>query len=1079
MLKLKPLAKVCLLSSIGVAGVAGLSACQQLHTDVENAAQPPIWQNPEVFAVNKEPGRAHFFAYESLALAAAKDLSASSQFLSLNGQWQFNWVNKPADRPLDFYKTDFDTSGWGNIQVPGNVERQGHGIPHYMNIDYVFPANQPFIPDDYNPVSSYVKQIELPENWQGQQVFIHLGAANSALFVWVNGEKVGYSQGSKLPAEFDITKYVHAGQNKIALQVFRWSDGSYLEDQDGWSLSGLERDVYLYATPKTRIEDYTVSSSLDDSYQTGKFSLDVDLKHHDNSHQAATIKTALFDGKTNIYQKTKSISADQSSVDFSADIANVKSWNAEQPNLYRLQIELLDQNGKTLQAIEQNIGFRRLEMKDGLFLVNGEAVTIRGVNRVEHHPEGGRTLTRESMLKDVQLMKANNINALRTAHFPNDPYIYELADQYGLYVMGEANIESHKYMQIGNQPDRRQQIDDAEVKKKPKNFNRAENQKKHHLAFKPEWQAAHIDRVQRMVERDKNFPSVIFWSLGNEAGLGTAFEKSAEWIKHNDVEHRPVTYGGWGTVNGHSIVEYSDIYTPMYDFVHELKDYAKEKRDRPMIMAEYAHAMGNSVGNLDKYWNVMYAHEQLQGGFIWDWVDQTFAEVNKDGKTYWAYGGDFGEAKSNKNFLANGLIQPDRTPNPHLYEVKKIYQPVYFSDFNAKTGEFTVTNHYNFKDLSDLDFSWFVTKNGVEVAKGTLPQLKIAAGNSKQVKLDLSKLKLAANAEYHLTVKAVINDQPLLPAHHTLAWQQFALTKPVLQASKANSTKPLKLAETEAQLTLSGQNFAVQFDKKLGLMTSYKVAGTELMQSAITGNFWRVVTDNDKGWGLHKKTKWLNASTQQRLLSFSATRLSAGKVQVVTEQQLAQSVATLKITYVINGRGMVNVSSQLQPIAKKLPPIPRVGLHFEMPGQFNQINWFGRGPHENYADRKQSAAVGLYQGLVSEQIHDYARPQESGTKSDTRWFTVTNAQGLGLKFTSNKLFAFSALPLEKFDLYDFKTQPKHSAEVEFKDATTVRLDYKQMGVGGDNSWGARPHKEFMIPSNKKYEFQFTLAPVKR
>ncbi|WOH36240.1 glycoside hydrolase family 2 TIM barrel-domain containing protein [Thalassotalea fonticola] len=1036
------------------------------------------WENPEIFEINKQPAHASFFAYESAELAVDSKPINSKRFLSLNGKWQFNWVEKPALRPVDFYQTDFDDSAWSSINVPGNVERQGYGIPHYMNIEYVFPAQQPNIPHSYNPVSSYIKHIKVPQDWQDQQVFIHLGAVNSAMYLWVNGNKVGYSQGSKLPAEFNISDYLLVGENKIAIEVYRWSDGSYLEDQDGWSLSGIERDVYLYAAPNTRISDFTVTADLDDSYQQGLLNLQVDLTNHQQQNITGSVQVELLDNGNSIYQQQSSIKNNATAVTFSEKIAKVKQWSAEQPHLYTLKLQLLDQSGQLLQAIEQPVGFRNLKMQDGLFLVNGVPVTIRGVNRVEHHPQGGRTLTKDSMLQDVLLMKQNNINAVRTAHFPNDSYFYQLADQYGLYVLNEANIEAHKYMQIGNQPDQRQQIDDKVVIKKPKSkFNRAQSQKHHHLGFKPEWQAAHLARVSRMVERDKNHPSVIFWSLGNESGLGQAFSDAATWIKQNDPT-RPVTYGGWGTVEGHKIVDYSDIYTPMYDSIWELANYIKTNPERPLIMAEYAHAMGNSMGNLDKYWQVMYAHKQLQGGFIWDWVDQTFAEVDNEGREYWAYGGDFGEQKSNTNFLANGLIQPDRTPNPHLFEVKKIYQPLYFSDFDRENKQLTVTNHYNFSDVSHLQFSWDLSKNGKLIASGDIARFNVPAGQSAKVQLLGFNQSISNNAEYHLTVKATATGEhhPLIDTNHVVAWHQFELTSPRF-ANVLSSQKPLQYTEEGGELQVSAEQFSATFNQHNGQLASFVYQGVELISAGISGNFWRTLTDNDRAW-VKKNNEWLRATKNQQLTNIAVSEITDNQLSVTTSYRLAGDVADLTLTYTFDGYGQFKLASELTPLKSGLKVLPRVGLHLQLAPGFSQVNWFGRGPFENYADRKQSAAVAEYQGLVNEQVHDYSRPQESGTKSDTRWVSLTNQTGAGFLVTSEQLFSFSALPFEKFDLFDSKVIPKHSAQVPQKAVTTLRLDALHMGVGGDNSWGAKPHQEYLIPP-KDYQFVFFFKPLSK
>ena len=1104
----KQLIKNILLST-GIA--VGLFGCghEQVNKEISKPSVNALsvdWENPEVFERNKLPARASFFAYESAQLAFDNQVEKSSRFLSLNGTWKFNWVDKPQLRQVDFYKTGVDVSQWHNITVPGNVERQGFGTPHYLNIDYVFPAEQPNIPHNYNPVSAYVKYVDLPDKWQGMEVSIHFGAVNSAMYLWVNGEKVGYSQGSKLPAEFNITEHLNKGKNKIAVEVYRWSDGSYLEDQDGWSLSGIERDVYLYATPKSHIEDFTVSSALVNNFQDGQLDVQVDLSTGLSASalsasaqgQQLTVVAKLFDNNKEIFTAKKSSdSSNQSNkqanskkVTFSARLKNVAAWSAESPKLYQLELTLFDKVGEVQEVIRQNVGFRTLAMENGLFLVNGKPVTIRGVNRVEHHATGGRTLTKASMEKDIQLMKSLNINAVRTAHFPNDAYWYELTDKYGLYVLNEANIESHKYMQIGNQPDQRQQIDDkaitAQDKQKKKTFNREENQKQHHLAYKPEWQAAHISRVARMVERDKNYPSVILWSLGNEAGLGNAFEKAAQWIKDNEPS-RPVTYGGWGTRTGHFMLDYSEIYTPMYDSVEELADYASQGFDKPLIMAEYAHAMGNSVGNLNKYWQVIYKHEKLQGGFIWDWVDQTFLETNEAGKNYWAYGGDFNDGKNNKNFLANGLIQPDRTLNPHAHEVKKVYQPVEFDAFDQGDFKVSLINRYDFIDLSHLKFTWTLEEDGKAIATGKLNLPTVEAGQKTDVALPLKQLRQKAGAEYFVTIKAIENqgNNALIPKGHMIAWQQFPVENKVSTVRKTPinphqqtiSSSKVNLVETAKAISLTNEKVSIIFDKASGLLSQYQINNIDLIDQGLSGNFWRAVTDNDKGWGVHYKLNvWQAASTQQDLESIAAEQVSNHTVVVTTVHNLADNVATLTTQYRVLGNGQIHINTQLTPLKENLPLMPRVGMHMQMPKAFQQLEWFGRGPLSSYSDRKTSMAIGLYHSNVAEQLHDYARPQESGNKSDVRWFTLTDEHGNGLKISTNTPLNITAVPLNKFDLYNVTQAPRHSAGVILSDTTTVRIDKLQMGVGGDNSWGAMPHDEFLILA-KSYQFEFTLTPV--
>ncbi|MGI9392948.1 MAG: glycoside hydrolase family 2 TIM barrel-domain containing protein [Parvibaculales bacterium] len=1021
-------------------------ASQPIEQEMSESGTPD-WENPEIFERNKLPARASFFAYESLRLAEKGEPDRSKYIKSLNGKWKFHWVRKPAERPRDFWKENVSVQDWGEIIVPGNWERQGFGMQHYLNIDYVFPANQPFIPHEYNPVGSYVKKVSVPKNWKGRRVFVSFGAVNSSFYLWVNGKKVGYSQGSKLPAEFDVSEHVRIGENKIALQVYRWSDGSYLEDQDGWSLSGIERDVVLYSTPKQHIEDFTVLASLGEDMEKGVFSVDVKMRGVASGHK---LTLRLMDGGGVVFSESR---AADKKMRFRETIANVKKWSAEEPNLYQLYLELRDGRGKVSQIIRQNVGFRRLEMKGGQFIVNGVAVTIRGVNRVEHHPKGGRTLTRESMLKDIELMKRLNVNAVRTAHFPNDPFWYGLADEYGLYVLDEANIESHAYMNAGN---------------------KAKNQAAHQLGFQSEWEAAHLARIARMVGRDKNHPSVILWSLGNEAGLGPSFEKATAWIKRHDPS-RPVTYGGWGGSPKHTVLDYVDIYTPMYDDVWQMEDYISLAPPQPMILAEYAHAMGNSLGNLEKYWRVIYTHPQLQGGFIWDWVDQTFLETNEQGKQFWAYGGDYGEPKSNNNFLANGVIQPDRTLNPHAYEVKKVYAPVQFEQLGYE--RIRIINRYNYLSLDHLAFQYVVLEDGKPIAKGFFDVPEIAAGGSGEISLPLGDIRINPYKEYIVSVRALQREEKsFIPAGYEIAWGQFPLNEPD-SAPSSVSSEPIRLVRGEREIMIIREGMRVRFSRRTGEMVSFEYKGTEFVKEGLSPNFWRVPTDNDRGWRVQNRLKvWNQASQRQKLLSIEAEQGDANNIWVRVRLSLAGGAAHSLISYHIQPEGVIHVESRLELQRKKLPFLPRFGMHMEMPASFSELVWYGRGPHENYSDRNSGAAIGIYEDVVQSQLHDYSRPQESGNKSDVRWVRIMNKKGRGLKISSPTLLNFTAVPLGKTDLYEFSEIPRHSADVPIKDTTLLRIDWKQMGLGSDNSWGAKPHKEYLLPA-KNYTFSFTIEAV--
>ena len=1030
--------------------IAGAAACGEVEQ--ENAIKD--WENPAVVHINKQPARASFFAFESLELAKGGDPAASDYYRSLNGRWKFHWVRKPADRPRDFWEIGFDASDWAGIDVPANWELQGYGVPHYINIEYVFPADQPNIPHDYNPVGSYLRDFEIPASWDGRRVFIHFGAVNSAFYVWVNGEKVGYSQDSKLPAEFDITELVKTGSNRIAVEVYRWSDGSYLEDQDAWSLSGIERDVYVYATPVSHVRDFAVTSDLDADYDTGIFGLELDVAGTDGSW---TVDIKVMDGAETVFE------ASTSELKVSGVIDDVKPWSAEAPHLYDLTIVATNTESGEQEFIRERIGFRNLNVEGGQFLVNGVPVTIRGVNRHEHDPATGRVVSRERMLEDIRLMKELNVNAVRTSHYPNDPYWYELTDEYGLYVMDEANIESHEYMQMGDRSG------------EPENIQ---------LGYKPEWEEAHLDRIRRMVKRDRNHPSIIWWSMGNEAGIGPAFEKGAAWIKEHDPS-RPVTYGGHGTVDGHSVLDYVDIYTPMYDFVQEMIDYATNDPEKPMIQAEYAHAMGNSIGNLQEYWDAIYAHDALQGGHIWDWVDQTLYKTNDKGKTIFAYGGDFGASPrpDSDNFLANGIVQSDRTLNPHAWEVKKVYQPIKFVAVDAAAGQFEVWNRHDFIDLSGFNLRWRIEMDGELVAEGDGPALDVPAGETSALTLDLPAIEMRPGAEVFLRLDARAKDGavPLLDAGHLVAWDQFELPNagPVPPVSPANLPAP-ELRDSEDALEIEGADFSIRFDKASGEMSSWIVHGDELLLRGLRPDLWRAPTDNDSGgrWAQTTLSVWKRATNEVALAGFEVSE-DGSEVVVASEYVLGGDIARYGIEYRVAGDGSIRVRGEFEPLRDDLPVIPRVGMNTVLKGDYDRLRWFGRGPHESYEDRKTGAAIGRYESTVAAQYHDYSRPQETGNKTDVRWMTLTNAAGSGLMVIADEPLSMAALPVETSDLDHERSreQPRpHGGDIELRDIVRLNIDLRQMGVGGDNSWGARPLPEYQI-APQRYEYGFTLLPT--
>jgi beta-galactosidase len=1008
------------------------------------------WENPEVVGINKEKARAAFFAYRNEKKAILNDKADSPYHINLNGTWKFNWVRKPADRPVDFYKTNYDVSKWDNIKVPAHWELEGYGVPIYTDVSYPFPNNEPFIPHDYNPVGSYKRNFTIPKNWKGEEIYIHFGGVRSAAYVWVNGKKVGYTQGSKTPAEFNLTKYVKPGKNQLAVEIYRFSDGSYLEDQDYWKVSGFERDVYLYARPKTHIRDFFVQAGLDDTYTDGEFSLDVKVNHEKENSVNRTVAVKVMDGKKALIDLTleSNLKKGDNLFSYKGEIPNVRKWTAETPNLYALQIELKSGN-KTIEVIRRKIGFRTSEIKNGLLQINGVPITIRGVNRHEHDMHNGRVITEKSMIQDILLMKQFNINAVRNSHYPNRERWYELCDEYGLYMVDEANIEAH-----GCEP-----------------YNKEKT-----LADKPHWKKAFMDRTVSMLERDKNYTSIIIWSLGNETGKGRNFHATYKWIKERD-KSRPVQSEDSGREFN------TDIFCPMYDRMWEMIKYVEHVQKRPLIQCEYAHAMGNSVGNLKDYWDLIYKHRQLQGGFIWDWVDQTFRKVNEKGDTIFAYGGDMGvyKVQNDSNFCANGLVAADRKLHPHIWEVKKVYQPIAIKKIDHSANQFQLINRYDFINLDDVKISWTLKEDAKKIANGTVNATALAAHQSRTFSIDLPEIEAKAGKEYfilfeaHSTVK-----QPMVPKGHRIAWEQFQL--PIHKKVKATDAKTLadlKVKEKQDEIIIEGNKFKLTISKENGSLTSYKVDGTELIEKGLEPFFWRAVTDNDLGNGTPARCKvWKDAGEKRKLVSTHVNQNISQQIEVLVKLDLPTVSSKYESKYIISGNGDVEIQNTYTPMSNDIPMMPRLGMQMQLPKEFSQLEWFGRGPQESMWDRKSGAMVDHYKGTVWEQYHPYVRPQETGNKTDVRWMALTNKNGKGLMAIGAPLLSSSALAFDYKELYHGgKDKPnKHGNAIRQGDVISFQIDYKQMGVGGDNSWGAPVHAEYSIPS-QPYQYSFILRPI--
>ncbi len=1017
----------------------------------------PDWENPAINERGRLPARATGFAYENRQLALNGDRTRSARFRSLDGLWRFH-LSPGADRlATGFERPDYDVSRWAQIKVPGMWQAQGYDQARYNNATYPFPANRPLIRHSTNPVGHYRRDFEVPASWSGHDIILHIGAAGAAYYVWVNGQQVGYAEDSKLPSEFDVTPHLRVGQsNVIAIQVFRWADGSYLEDQDFWRVSGIEREVYLAAVPRTRVRDIFVRAGLDDRYRDGTLAVELDVAR---TAQPARARITLLDGKRTVLTQEAAVPAggDARLVTLMASVPAVRHWSAETPNLYTLLVELRDADGAVLQVTPHRIGFRTVEMKDGQVMVNGRPVMIRGVNRHEHDPETFHVISEASMRRDIELMKRNNINAVRTSHYPNHPRWYELCDEYGLYVMDEANIESHAYLGRWDEP--------------------VEVRAKRQLGYDPAWTQAHVDRVMNMVERDKNHPSIIFWSLGNETGIGPAFEKAAAAVRKRDPG-RLLSFLGWGTLQWvHLPNDYVDIYAPMYDDIEQMIDWAKDPRyaHQPMIQSEYAHMQGNSGGNLKEYWDTIYAYPtRLQGGFIWDWVDQSMYRYDAKGRRYWGDGSEYGPNPGGDIEFGDGLIQSDRTPNPHLYEARKVLSPIQFDGFDAASATLFVRNRHDMIDLSSFDFDWVVEVDGTVVASGPLTLPPVPARGAAQITLPLPRSVRDLPGEQFVTVRARARNGaiPLVPEGHVIGWEQFLLggeTGP--KAPGTQATGQAVTTEAPDTITLSASGAVLTIDRESGLIRDYRRGERTLLRGGAP-NFWRMETDNDTLTGTARQMQPWRVMSEHRTIR--QIEVKPGEVRVVFA--LGSGAATFETRYRMAADGSLAVQGALTPIKDDLPPPVRIGMAFTMPPAFDSLAWYGRGPHESYVDRRTSAAIGQWHGSVAEQHHDYIRPQDTGNKVDVRWLDLFDKSG-GLRFSGDRPMMMQALAFPYADLDRGPPGTRKSSDIVPRGDITVNIDAAQWGVGGDTSWDAigQPHMKYRTRLQPT-RFEIQVAP---
>ncbi len=1033
------------------------------------------WQNPEVFAVNKEAARATSLPYSTVQQAVDDNYTASPYYRLLNGVWKFNWVPKAAMAPEGFFQESFDVSQWADMPVPGNWEFNGFGVPIYVASNFGFEAPYFEIDPEDSPTGSYRHEFTIPTDWNGRRVFIHFDGGTTAMYVWVNGKEVGYTENAKSPAEFDITPYIRSGKNTLACRVYKYGDGSYLEDQDFWRLGGINRDVYLYSTADTRIFDFFSHADLDGNYRSGLFSAEVTLKNYSNSSKPQTVTIDLIDEKgKKVFTEVKKVeipAQKTSEVTFAGKVSSPQKWTAETPNLYTMLFTLKDNNGQIVETTSHKIGFRKVEIKNNQLLVNGKKVWFKGVNLHEFGDKTGAVVTKKEMLRNIQLMKELNINAVRTSHYPQPTLWYKLCDQYGIYLVDEANLESHGIRHLG----------------------------KGMISNLPEWRAAHIDRIVSVLERDKNHPSVIMWSLGNESGNGEAFKVNYDWAKKRDTSRPTVYEPAYSEPN-------SDVSFPMYpSYDSMLREAAKEQITRPYIMCEYAHAMGNSMGNMQEYWDVMRSSQHMQGGFIWEWYNHGHPAYDEQGRFYWAYGGDLGAyAKmSSDNFCMDGIISPDQNYVPHTYIVKKVYQNIWVESADPTSGELTIVNDFVFTDITpkNYGFKWILLKNGEQVSEGTI-DATVPAASKKMVKIKLPEIASASGTEYFLNVFAYtkVADE-FIPAGFECSKSEIAFPSNNYFAAKPEGDLSLNIDKADDRIVVKAgdvtytvttgerpQERTVQgatvgagaAEAAGGARNRARAAGISMSKEGRrpfalpTLNFWRAPNDNDFGsWDQSAMRLWEVAGINP-ILTYKGYSEKDGTITFDFETKLRGIEAKVDMRYTVNKDGSLTVSANYKALSNDLPEMMRFGMMMSLPGQYNDFTWYGRGPHENYVDRNTDTFIGIWNGKVEDQAFPYYRPQETGNKTDVRWLTLKNAKGEGLMISGSQPLSVSATNYRPEDLDPGMTKKQqHASDVQPRENVNLCIDLFQRGVGGLHSWGAKPLDKYRF-SEKAYSYEFTI-----
>ncbi len=1027
------------------------------------------WENTEMIGQNKEPAHNTFIPYPDIKTAIG-GIKESPYYLSLNGKWKFNWAKNPSERPSDFYKIEFDCNNWKEIPVPSNWQLEGYGIPIYLNYRYPNSINRKEIPKidhQYNPVGSYRTEFAIPKDWEGREIFIHFDGVQSAFYIWINGEKVGYSQGSMTPAEFNITKYLKKGKNILAVEVYRWSDGSYLEDQDMWRLSGIYRDVYLFSTPKLHIRDFFVFCDLDAEYKDAILKVKAKIRNYsEKMSEGNKLELILLDAKNNVVGSDPLKIAEippvnplkETEINIKSSIKKPYKWSAEDPYLYEIVLTLKNSNGEIIEVERCKFGFRKVEFKsNGEILINGKSIIFKGVNRHDHDPDRGRAVTYDRMIQDVKILKQFNINAVRTSHYPNQPKWYELCDEYGIYVIDECNLETHGLRNILPRSD-------------------------------PKWTKAVVDRMISMVERDKNHPCIFMWSLGNEAGNGENFVKMKKAALEIDST-RKIHYEG-----DYELVV-SDVFSSMYTPIEELEKSGKLEivkftfpdrrkvtpqmyKGMPRILCEYAHSAGNSTGYLQEYMDIFEKYENCVGGFIWDYIDKVFRKVDENGKEYWGYGGDFGDEQNDKHFCVNGIITADRQPNPGLYEVKKVYQNIKVYPIDLKLGKVKVYNKNRFINLDFVEISWELTANGTVIQEGTMPVPSIDPLKEEEITIPFESNNLNPDIEYFLMIKFILLEDTLWAEKgHVVAWDQFKLPFGTLKTSilDINSMPTLKLNELAKEIEVIGNEFKIIIGKNTGGIESLTYKNKELISSPLVPNLWRVYTDNDLGLEYifpdqKQPNIWKKATKKRRIIEIKAEQINTQVVHIISTSEVRYGISDYKTEYTIYGNGDILIENSFTPSKNMI----RFGMQMAIPNEYNLISWYGRGPYENYWDRKTGAPIGKYSSSVENFIHNYVRPQENGNRCDVRWVTFTNKEGFGLMATGLPLLSISAWPYMQEDL----ETANHINELPKRETITVNLDYKQRGVGSgltpDTVMGKPTIKKYRLIEKKQYNYAFRL-----